>query len=550
MSRDGQINSPEPLCRCIHLEKQNIDIAAKAFRAAAEHLTDLVTRDLANEIVVKNRTGTGEVCDIVTAAKEKYEKAHKGSSKAVKWLQRLSASIHCYSNILDVLVQHHPEYVSLVWGAMKLLFVGVVNHEKTTTLLAKSLAEIAEHLPRWELKSRLYQTAPVQRALEELYSLILEFLSRAYAWYREPRVCRVIHSITQPPELRYNDLLKEISDRSTSIDQLAIAGSQAELRDMHEELRDVRSILRALASRSLPLPLFRSLTAATAFQAIHSSALLNTNARLSDLQLSAVLSIGSQIPLGNPTTCYEHALFYRNRRASGAGAKISTNEFWLSPKLKTWPSSECSGLINIRGSFLSRDVLQDFCVDIIRQLRDASMPVLWALKGAQASGNTSLCSTHEILKYLTLQAIRLNESLHTERDMSLKCSQFQSASTAREWLELFKAAIRGVQASQLYLVLDLETIDSTLQLSEDFNLISELQKAIQALDLRLKVLVVMYSPTSSKCISEDMSDLVIPVRVVGRRKPNPRAVGRTFGGRLVQKGDRREHKAAVRSWGK
>ncbi|KAF6836882.1 hypothetical protein CPLU01_03463, partial [Colletotrichum plurivorum] len=429
---------------------------------------------------------------------------------------------------------------------------GVVNHEKTTTLLAKSLAEIAEHLPRWELKSRLYQTAPVQRALEELYSLILEFLSRAYAWYREPRVCRVIHSITQPPELRYNDLLKEISDRSTSIDQLAIAGSQAEMRDMHEELRDVRSILRALASRSMGIDttLRDLVSTVTSFQAIHSSALLNTNARLSDLQLSAVLSIGSQIPLGNPTTCYEHALFYRNRRASGAGARISTNKFWLSPKLETWSSSECSGLINIRGSFLSRDVLHDFCVDVIRQLRDASMPVLWALKGAQASGNTSLCSTNEILKYLTLQVIRLNQSLHTERDMSLKCSQFQSASTAREWLELFKAAIRGLQASQLYLVLDLETIDSTLQLSEDFNLISELQKTFQALDLRLKVLVVMYSSTSSKCISEDMSELVIPVRVMGRRKPNPRAMGRTFSGRLIQKGDRREHKAAVRSWGK
>lgn len=140
---------------------------------------------------------------------------------------------------------------------------------------------------------------------------------------------------------------------------------------------------RGILASSSPL---RSPTAATAFQAIHSSALLNTNAQLADLQLSAVLSIGSQIPLGNPTTCYEHALFYRNRRASGAGAKISTNKFWLSPKLETWSSSECSGLINTRGSFLSRDVLQDFCVDIIRQLRDASMPVLWALKGVQGKG--------------------------------------------------------------------------------------------------------------------------------------------------------------------
>lgn len=28
-----------------------------------------------------------------------------------------------YSNVLDVLVQHHPEYVSLAWGALKFVFV-------------------------------------------------------------------------------------------------------------------------------------------------------------------------------------------------------------------------------------------------------------------------------------------------------------------------------------------------------------------------------------------------------------------------------------------
>lgn len=28
-----------------------------------------------------------------------------------------------YSNIFDVMVQHHPEYVSLAWSTFKLLFV-------------------------------------------------------------------------------------------------------------------------------------------------------------------------------------------------------------------------------------------------------------------------------------------------------------------------------------------------------------------------------------------------------------------------------------------
>jgi hypothetical protein len=46
----------------------------------------------------------------------------KQTSKARKWLGIFSSKIMFYASILDVLVQHHPEYVSLAWGAMRFLF--------------------------------------------------------------------------------------------------------------------------------------------------------------------------------------------------------------------------------------------------------------------------------------------------------------------------------------------------------------------------------------------------------------------------------------------
>jgi hypothetical protein len=51
-----------------------------------------------------------------------YERRHE-NNKISRWLSRLSSRICHYGRIFDVLVQHHPEYVSLAWGAMKLLFV-------------------------------------------------------------------------------------------------------------------------------------------------------------------------------------------------------------------------------------------------------------------------------------------------------------------------------------------------------------------------------------------------------------------------------------------
>lgn len=43
-------------------------------------------------------------------------------SKARRWLVALSERIAFYGQVFDVLVQHHPEYVSLAWGTFKFIF--------------------------------------------------------------------------------------------------------------------------------------------------------------------------------------------------------------------------------------------------------------------------------------------------------------------------------------------------------------------------------------------------------------------------------------------
>ena len=58
----------------------------------------------------------------IVHAQAEYEKNSK-KSKARIWLARCSSRIIYYGNILDVLVQQSPEYVSLIWGGMKFLFM-------------------------------------------------------------------------------------------------------------------------------------------------------------------------------------------------------------------------------------------------------------------------------------------------------------------------------------------------------------------------------------------------------------------------------------------
>ena len=112
----------------------------------------------------------------------------------------------------------------------------VMNHERAVTTLAKALVRIADVLPRVKLATVLYPTDQMQAAVNELYKHLLCFFTRAHDWYHESTLHHIIHSITQPVELRYADILDKIGECSKSIDQITLSGSQAELRDMHKKL--------------------------------------------------------------------------------------------------------------------------------------------------------------------------------------------------------------------------------------------------------------------------------------------------------------------------
>jgi hypothetical protein len=62
-----------------------------------------------------------DMMDSLAEARALY--SSKANSQARKWLVRLSSRVVYYADVMDMLVQHHPEYVSLGWGTFKLLFV-------------------------------------------------------------------------------------------------------------------------------------------------------------------------------------------------------------------------------------------------------------------------------------------------------------------------------------------------------------------------------------------------------------------------------------------
>ena len=70
---------------------------------------------------LKQKYTIADVQEEVKQAQEKHDARTHGRVR--KWLSRFSTGVLNYGRILDVLVQHHPEYVSLAWGTTKLLLV-------------------------------------------------------------------------------------------------------------------------------------------------------------------------------------------------------------------------------------------------------------------------------------------------------------------------------------------------------------------------------------------------------------------------------------------
>ena len=115
-----------------------------------------------------------------------------------------------------------------------------VNHEQMTKCLAKGLCQIADSLPKIQFAATLYPTERMKQAVSELYAHIVRFLIRAQDWYEENKLLHAFHSFTRPVELRYADIIEEVEACTQSVYGLATAGAQAEQRDIHLELQEVR----------------------------------------------------------------------------------------------------------------------------------------------------------------------------------------------------------------------------------------------------------------------------------------------------------------------
>ncbi|KAK8250827.1 hypothetical protein HDK77DRAFT_439436, partial [Phyllosticta capitalensis] len=419
--------------------KSNIsnDLAGEAFNKAVNLFKSDFTNEDCKRIWLEDKNTIDHVHQAVNDAKRIYEE--KGQSKVRKWLTKLSARIQYYGAVLDALVQHHPEYVSLVWGTFKFIFMGVLNQETLIKELAKAMCEVGDALPQAELYLFLYQTDAMMDLAVPLYVRIIAFATRAASWYRQNKLKHALTAIGRPYSLRFQDLVDDITVQVSKINRLAFTMSIVELRETRLELRELRT-----ETKSMRLALDE-------YHKLQYSGIIDTSERVCDIQLSQIMAFTASSS-NNPD---QARLYYASMRSLRRRRKgIEPSIFQHSKNLKSWGSSPESSIIHVVGSFQVRHVARDFAADMIDLVSEAKIPVVWALQ--QQGKATDEYTAVDVLKGLVSQVLTQNQTLLNEKSASICATKFQSARTESEWFSLLGHALNGLK--DVCFVIDIEAM--------------------------------------------------------------------------------------------
>lgn len=103
--------------------REPLDAAQTAFEEGVKAFQEM-TSDTKKKMLAQDVLGSYTMRDVLESvheAKSHYQ-CDRARSKTRVYLSAFSHRVMHYGGVLDVMVQHHPEYASLAWGAMKFVF--------------------------------------------------------------------------------------------------------------------------------------------------------------------------------------------------------------------------------------------------------------------------------------------------------------------------------------------------------------------------------------------------------------------------------------------
>jgi hypothetical protein len=344
----------------------------------------------------------------------------------------------------------------------------VVEHERLGSTIVIALNDIGEALSRIDLAESLYPTKRMKDIIVTLNCYVITFLCRALDWYRSSSLSRTIQSFTRPAALRYDDLIQDINRTLARVTDLSVAGSQAEQRDMHNEMRQEHHIQQTFRStvqnrldemehqlNTLVQQKFSSGDFRAACQQIEDVAALVTSIskkqtsseqtllqalvlmkqdiqvtqadirhQVSEIQSNQALAFVFDRCAINHQVAYEQAFTQRRARRVTSG---KCAPFWDSRQFQIWDRLDTSRIITLASTSRDRLNVRDFYVGIIEQLVKSHVPVFWIVQQRDhQKQNPQRHSIFEVLRSLVAQTLKAALQ-HTDLGLSSQMRDFAAA---------------------------------------------------------------------------------------------------------------------------
>ncbi|KXH49518.1 hypothetical protein CSIM01_03806 [Colletotrichum simmondsii] len=431
------------------------DPAKDAYDNAIGILRKELTDEEYQQLRIQSQHSMKDVQSAVESAQLEYQKKSK-SSKIQSALTTCSSRIMFYGG----------------WGALKFLFVAVLNHEELLVEISRAVSQIASVLPRTELHSVLYPTTRMQQAVSQLYAKIIEFALMAIKWYRKGKLSHTFTAIIKPFSLWFKPIVVEIAERSRHVDELANAAAKAEIRDQHAEIRDLHAEIRdlrvdthiqneAIARLSNMVSLMQQ---QQSLQTVSLFAMKEEQVkrfRASQLEGIRTVALLEDTAVADESLAWCRSM--RNRRRQKAPTQLPQSELH---KLKAWASDPSSSLLLAEGQGVKTSSL-DFAADFLDIVLQHGYPVIWALSSivSDVYDDDSLAeSATGIIRSLISQALALDDAAVSEGVHPLTPKHFKSAVSILQWFDIFERCVSNFQ--RLFVVLDMNAIESALEQRE------------------------------------------------------------------------------------
>ncbi|ETS73986.1 hypothetical protein PFICI_13852 [Pestalotiopsis fici W106-1] len=507
------------------------DIAAESYAAALKYLENEFEGNSKALTWLQNAKSTSldDLLGISRQAEAKYDQAAQGKRSVKAWIRGLSKRILYYGQVLDTLSQHHPEYVSLVWGMVKFVLMGILNHANLVTQFAQALSIIAQVLPRTEINAELYQTDEMKEAIASLYAHILLFLQQATKWYNVGPAGRALTALFKPFELSYKDTVEQIMLCAQTIDDISSLASRVEIREIKtflqgesKRLEERETKLHEMQARFHQAQAELSETVDKVLQIITSENrkidqvhlnVMDMKPRLVDMHFNHVLGVLK------PKRSPEDALQKHRSliRRSSPWRSQNRDTFEIFQRLGQWISAPKTSLLVLQAQPRAQSRVKEIATQLIGTLQPTSKRVIWYLSSISFA-DLDAVSAIEVLRTLVYQSMKLEPGLVISQPENFNTAKLHASHTESEWFDLLCSILRRL--ATCFIIVEAEDVfrdeEEANKLVQAFEMLAD---RFQSAGMAIKLLLVSYGPVRSRKATEQQSNS--GVLVVGKDSPVP-----------------------------